>query len=143
MTRPCVNSVAITGSVATKNGNPAVPITVSEQVESVQEPFEAGAAIAHCPGMIIQFSTGGRSGAAGCFRRGPTWRCCPWGRATSRPVTTRTRQSWWAGLAPAMRADGMTPEIEAFDLLHIHQAVAMNRHGRAPGQLYVQFVIGR
>ena len=37
---------------------------------------------------------------------------------------------------------GVKPEIEAFDLSHIHQAAAMNRDGRIPGRLYVQFVMG-
>ena len=87
---PCIICVAITGSLPTRADNPAVPITVAEQVESTHEAFEAGASIvhahvrnddetpssdperfarlkegleAHCPGMIIQFSTGGRSGA--------------------------------------------------------------------------------
>ena len=87
---PCVITVAITGSVPTKADNPAVPITVAEQIESTQAAFEAGAALAHChvrddagaptsdperfarlkegierhcPGMIVQLSTGGRSGA--------------------------------------------------------------------------------
>src|SRR6056297_3350441 len=90
MTKPCILCVAITGSVPTVANNPTVPITVAEQVESTQAAFEAGASIAHChvrnddqtpssdperfarlkegiethcPGMIVQFSTGGRSGA--------------------------------------------------------------------------------
>ena len=90
MSDPCIICVAITGSLPTKANNPAVPITISEQVESTQEAFEAGATIAHChvrddegrptsdperfarlkegiethcPGMIVQLSTGGRSGA--------------------------------------------------------------------------------
>jgi len=90
MSEPCIICIAITGSVPTKADNPAVPITVAEQVESTHAAFEAGAAICHahvrnedgtpssdpekfarlkdgleqhCPGMIIQFSTGGRSGA--------------------------------------------------------------------------------
>ncbi len=90
MTQPCIICVAITGSLPTKDNNPAVPITVAEQIESTQEAFEAGATIAHChvrnddqtpssdpekfarlleglnkhcPGMIVQLSTGGRSGA--------------------------------------------------------------------------------
>ena len=89
MTTPCIITVAITGSVPRKEDNPAVPITLAEQTEATQEAFEAGATIAHlhvrnddqsttsdpdkfaalkevlnrhCPGMIIQFSTGGRSG---------------------------------------------------------------------------------
>ncbi|MGL4494312.1 MAG: 3-keto-5-aminohexanoate cleavage protein, partial [Beijerinckiaceae bacterium] len=81
MTTPCIITVAITGSVATKKDNPAVPVTISEQVESTHASFEAGAALLHahvrnddqtpssdpekfarlmegvkkhCPGMIIQ-----------------------------------------------------------------------------------------
>jgi 3-keto-5-aminohexanoate cleavage enzyme len=34
------------------------------------------------------------------------------------------------------------PEIEAFDLSHIHQAAAMAADGRLTGPLYVQFVFG-
>ena len=48
MTKPCIICVAITGSVPTKADNPAVPITVSEQIESTHEAYEAGASIAHC-----------------------------------------------------------------------------------------------
>ncbi len=47
MTAPCIICVAITGSVPTKADNPAVPISLSEQIESTQEAFEAGASIAH------------------------------------------------------------------------------------------------
>ena len=39
MTKPCIICVAITGSVPTKADNPAVPITVAEQVQSTQEAF--------------------------------------------------------------------------------------------------------
>src|SRR5262249_26253319 len=48
MTVPCIITVAITGSLPTKADNPAVPITIAEQIESTQEAFEAGAALAHC-----------------------------------------------------------------------------------------------
>ncbi|WP_250519900.1 3-keto-5-aminohexanoate cleavage protein [Caballeronia sp. NCTM1] len=84
---PCVISVAITGSVPRKKDNPAVPITIAEQIESTHEAYEAGATLVHlhvrdedersssdrhrfaelqegirkhCPDIIIQFSTGGR-----------------------------------------------------------------------------------
>ncbi|MGF6544583.1 3-keto-5-aminohexanoate cleavage enzyme [Paraburkholderia youngii] len=87
MSEPCIISVAITGSVPRKKDNPAVPITISEQIESTQEAYEAGASLVHlhvrdeqensssdrssfaalqdgirkhCPDIIIQFSTGGR-----------------------------------------------------------------------------------
>ena len=45
MTKPCIITVAITGSVPRKEHNPAVPITIAEQVESTQAAFEAGATI--------------------------------------------------------------------------------------------------
>ncbi|MFM0391465.1 beta-keto acid cleavage family enzyme [Paraburkholderia phytofirmans] len=87
MSEPCIISVAITGSVPRKKDNPAVPITISEQIESTHEAYEAGASLVHlhvrdeqensssdrssfaalqdgirkhCPDIIIQFSTGGR-----------------------------------------------------------------------------------
>ncbi len=47
MSKPCIICVAITGSLPTKANNPAVPITISEQVESTQAAFEAGASIVH------------------------------------------------------------------------------------------------
>jgi 3-keto-5-aminohexanoate cleavage enzyme len=90
MTEPCIISVATTGSVPRKRDNPAVPITVPEQIESTHAAYEAGAALVHvhvrnddetpssdpekfdrlqqgirryCPDMIVQFSTGGRGRA--------------------------------------------------------------------------------
>ena len=47
MTSPCIITVAITGSLPQKSDNPAVPITVAEQVESTHEAFEAGATLVH------------------------------------------------------------------------------------------------
>jgi uncharacterized protein (DUF849 family) len=47
MAQPCIISVAITGSLPTKQHNPAVPISPSEQIESAHEAFEAGAALVH------------------------------------------------------------------------------------------------
>lgn len=44
---PCIICVAITGSLPQKSDNPAVPISVAEQVESTHEAFEAGASIVH------------------------------------------------------------------------------------------------
>ena len=42
MTKPCILCCAITGSLPTKANNPAVPISIAEQVESSHEAFEAG-----------------------------------------------------------------------------------------------------
>jgi 3-keto-5-aminohexanoate cleavage enzyme len=90
MTTPCIVTVAITASPARMKDNPAVLITVSEPVASTQEGFACGATLVHlhgrnddesptsnadrfaavldgikrhCPGIITQVSTGGRSGA--------------------------------------------------------------------------------
>ncbi|MBT8475849.1 MAG: 3-keto-5-aminohexanoate cleavage protein [Rhodobacteraceae bacterium] len=173
MTKPCIICVAITGSVPRKEDNPAVPITINEQIESAHAAFEAGASIAHChvrmedqtptsdperfarlmeglhkhcPGMIVQFSTGGRSGAGhergGMLPLRPDMASLTVG---SNNFPTRVYENapdlvdWLAG---EMRTYNIKPEIEAFDLSHIHQAVAMNRDGRIPGKLYVQFVMG-
>ncbi len=173
MTKPCIICVAITGSVPTKADNPAVPITVSEQIESTHAAYEVGASIAHChvrnddgsttsdpekfarlkeglekhcPGMIIQFSTGGRSGAdkerGGMLPLQPDMASLTVG---SNNFPTRVYENapdlvdWLAG---EMRRYHIKPEIEAFDLSHIHQAVAMSKDGRIPGRLYVQFVFG-
>ncbi|MGB0534580.1 MAG: 3-keto-5-aminohexanoate cleavage protein, partial [Paracoccaceae bacterium] len=42
MSKPCIICVAITGSVPQKSDNPAVPISIEEQVESTQAAFELG-----------------------------------------------------------------------------------------------------
>ena len=47
MSDPCILCVAITGSVPIKAANPAVPVTITEQIESTHEAFEAGASICH------------------------------------------------------------------------------------------------
>jgi uncharacterized protein (DUF849 family) len=173
MADPCIICVAITGSVPRKEHNPAVPISIAEQVESTQEAFEAGASIAHChvrlddgsptsdperfgrlleglrahcPGMVVQLSTGGRSGAGrergGMLSLRPDMASLSVG---SNNFPTRVYENppdlvdW---LASEMLEYGVKPEIEAFDLSHIHQAVAMSKDGRLKAPLYIQFVMG-
>jgi 3-keto-5-aminohexanoate cleavage enzyme len=173
MSNPCIICVAITGSLPTKENNPAVPITIAEQIESTHESFEAGASIAHChvrddegkptsdperfarlkegiekhcAGMIIQLSTGGRSGAGkvrgGMLPLKPDMASLSVG---SNNFPTRVYENppdlvdW---LASEMLAYNVKPEIEAFDLSHIIQAATMQKDGRLKGPLYVQFVMG-
>jgi 3-keto-5-aminohexanoate cleavage enzyme len=170
---PCIICVAITGSLPTKDSNPAVPITIAEQIESTHEAFEAGASIvhahvrddegkptsdpdrfarlmegirAHCPGMIVQLSTGGRSGA-GLTRGGmlplrPEMASLSVG---SNNFPTRVYENppdlvdW---LAAEMKTYGVMPEIEAFDLSHILKAHQMWQAGQIAARPYVQFVMG-
>ncbi|WP_372836139.1 3-keto-5-aminohexanoate cleavage protein [Puniceibacterium confluentis] len=173
MTDPAIICVAITGSLPQKSNNPAVPITIPEQIESTQEAFEAGATIAHChvrnadgsptsdpekfsglleglrqhcPGMIVQLSTGGRSGAGrergGMLSLRPDMASLAVG---SNNFPTRVYENspdlvdW---LAEEMVAQGVKPEIEAFDLSHIFQAARMVADGRLPAAPHVQFVMG-
>lgn len=173
MTNPCIICVAITGSLPTKANNPAVPITVSEQIESTHAAFEAGASIAHChvrdtdgkatsdpdrfaalkqglethcPGMIIQLSTGGRSGAGQA--RGGMLSLCPDMASLSvgsNNFPTRVYENppdlvdW---LASEMVKYGVKPEVEAFDLSHILKAHQMWQAGQITARPYVQFVMG-
>ncbi len=172
-TKPCILCVAITGSLPTKDNNPAVPITVTEQIESTQEAFEAGATICHahvrnddgtpssspekfaqlkeglerhCPGMIVQFSTGGRSGAGkergGALYLKPDMASLSVG---SNNFPTRVYENppdlveW---LATELRTHEITAEVEAFDLSHLIQAIEMHKNKKFHGRLYVQFVMG-
>jgi 3-keto-5-aminohexanoate cleavage enzyme len=170
---PCIICVAITGSLPTKTDNPAVPITVAEQVESTHAAFESGASIAHChvrddegkpssdperfarlkeglekhcPGLIVQLSTGGRSGAGrargGMLPLSPDMASLSVG---SNNFPTRVYENppdlveW---LASEMRTYGVKPEIEAFDLSHIFRAHQMWKAGEILERPYVQFVMG-
>jgi uncharacterized protein (DUF849 family) len=173
MTQPCIICVAITGSLPTKANNPAVPITIAEQVESTHAAYEAGASILHahvrddegkpssdpdrfarlmegvrqhCPDMILQLSTGGRSGA-GTARGGmlplrPDMASLSVG---SNNFPTRVYENppdlvdW---LASEMVTYGIKPEVEAFDLSHILKAHQMWQAGQIVDRPYVQFVMG-
>ena len=173
MNDPCIICVAITGSVPTKKDNPAVPISISEQIESTQECFELGASIVHChvrnddgtpsidpnkyrdlkegiekycPGMIIQLSTGGRSGNG--FDRGKMLPLKPDMASLtvgSNNFPTRVYENppdlvdWLAG---EMIKNSIKPEIEIFDLSHIHQAASLAKENKLKGNLYIQFVMG-
>jgi uncharacterized protein (DUF849 family) len=170
---PCVITVAITGSLPRKKDNPAVPITVAEQVESTHEAFEAGATLAHlhvrnddetptsdparfarlleglrrhCPGMILQVSTGGRSGAGrergGMLGLGADMASLSTGSCNFPTRVYENPPDLVDWLAGEMLAHGVKPEIEAFDLSMIFQAVAMAKAGRIKGPLHVQFVMG-
>ena len=173
MSSPCILCVAITGSVPTKAANPAVPISVSEQIESTQEAFEAGAAICHahvrnpdetpssdpekfarlkeglekhCPGMIIQFSTGGRSGSGktrgGMLPLRPDMASLSVGSNNFPTRVYENPPDLVAWLAGEMRRYEVVPEIEAFDLSHVLDAIRMHAEGSLFGRLYVQFVLG-
>jgi len=172
-TTPCIITVAITGSVPRKKDNPAVPISVTEQVESTQAAFEAGATIAHvhvrnddetptsdpqrfaalqeglrkrCPGMIIQFSTGGRSGKGsergGMLHLRPDMASLSTGSCNFPTIIYENHPTLILELAGKMRDHGVKPEIEVFDLSMLYQAVRLADEGVLAAPLHVQFVFG-
>jgi 3-keto-5-aminohexanoate cleavage enzyme len=173
MTTPCIITVAITGSLPQKSDNPAVPISIAEQIESTHEAFEAGATLVHahvrkddgsptsdperfrrlveglkkhCPGIIIQLSTGGRSGSGrergGMIPLRPDMCSLSTGSCNFPTRVYENSPDLVDWLASEMVVHNVKPEIEAFDLSMIFKAVEMQRAGKIKGPLHVQFVMG-
>lgn len=171
--KPAIICVAITGSLPQKTDNPAVPISVAEQIESTHEAFEAGAVIAHChvrdsqgqptsdpdrfallieglrkhcPGMIVQVSTGGRSGAGaergGMLALKPDMASLSVGSVNFPNRVYDNPPDLVDWLASEMFRYGVTPEIEAFDVSHVLNAIRLRETDKLPGKLYIQIVMG-
>ncbi|HIC82479.1 MAG TPA: 3-keto-5-aminohexanoate cleavage protein [Kiloniellaceae bacterium] len=170
---PCIITVAITGSVPRKEDNPAVPITVAEQIESTQEAFEAGASIVHvhvrdeaqrassdpdkfaafqegvrkhCPGMIVQFSTGGRGRApeqrGAMLHHAPDMASLATGSVNFPNMIYENPPDLIDSLAETMLRHRVKPEVEVFDLAMLYAAAEMAGDGRLETPLHVQFVFG-
>jgi uncharacterized protein (DUF849 family) len=173
MTTPCIITVAITGSVARKSHNPAVPETVSEQVESTHEAFEAGASLVHvhsrrddgspgtipdkfaefqerirplCPGIIVQFSTGGRSGVGSergsMLHHRPDMASLSTGSCNFPRSIYENSNELIVELAQLMLLYDIKPEIEVFDLAMLYNAANLVEQGLLERPLHVQFVLG-
>lgn len=173
MSSPVIISVAITGSVPRKADNPALPVTPAEQIESTHEAFEAGATLVHihvrapdetpssdpdlfrqvqegvrrhCPGMIVQFSTGGRGrtpaqrSAALEFR--PDMASLSTGSVNFPSIVYENQPPLVDELASKMKLYGVKPEIEVFDLSHIHGAKRLVDEGLMDRHAHLQFVLG-
>lgn len=171
--RPVVITVAITGSVPRKKDNPGLPVTVSEQIESTHEAYEAGATLVHlhvrnpdespssepslffdvldgvrkhCPGMIVQFSTGGRGrdqnarGAA--LYQQPDMASLATGSVNFPTIVYENPRALVDDLAGRMKQYGVLPEIEIFDLSHIYAARRLADEGLINDRPHVQFVMG-
>ena len=171
--RPIVLAVAITGSVARKKDNPALPVTPAEQIESTHQAFEAGATLVHihvrnpdessssdpalfaavqegvrkhCPGMIVQFSTGGRgrdqaARGSSLFLK-PDMASLSTGSVNFPTIVYENTAALVEELASKMREFGVRPEIEIFDLSHIHGARRLIDAGLMDEKPHVQFVMG-
>jgi 3-keto-5-aminohexanoate cleavage enzyme len=173
MAEPCIISVAITGSVPRKKDNPALPVTVPEQVESTHAAYQAGAALvhvhvrnddessssdpekfarlqegirAHCPDMIIQFSTGGRGRAmearGAMLHLRPDMASLATGSVNFPTIVYENPPDFVRGLAAAMRDYGIKPEIEVFDLAMLYNTADLVAEGLILAPPHVQFVFG-
>jgi uncharacterized protein (DUF849 family) len=171
--RPVVIAVAITGSVPRKKDNPAVPVTAAEQVESTHEAFEAGATLVHihvrnddespssdperfaavqegvrkhCPGMIVQFSTGGRgrdpSARGSSLYLKPDMASLSTGSVNFPTIIYENSAAFVHDLAVRMKEFAIRPEIEIFDLSHLHGARRLADEGLMDERPHVQFVMG-
>ena len=170
---PVVIAVAITGSVPRKKDNPAVPVTVPEQIESTHQAFESGATLCHihvrnddespssdpekfaavqeglrkhCPGMIVQFSTGGRGrdpAARGLsLKHRPDMASLSTGSVNFPTIVYENSAGLVTDLAGQMKQYGVRPEIEIFDLSHLHGARRLVEEGLIDARPHVQFVMG-
>ena len=170
---PVVVAVAITGSVPRKKDNPAVPILPAEQVESTHEAYEAGATLVHihvrnddetpssdperfaavqqvvrrhCPGMIVQFSTGGRgrdpSARGSALYLRPDMASLSTGSVNFPTIVYENHTTLVVDLATKMKEFGIRPEIEIFDLSHLHGAKRLVEQGLIDERPHVQFVMG-
>ena len=164
---------AITGSVPRKKDNPAVPTSPAEQVESTHAAFEAGASLVHihvrnadespssdpalfaqvqegvrrhCPGMIVQFSTGGRgrdpASRGNALELHPDMASLSTGSVNFPTIIYENSASLVADLATKMQANGVRPEIELFDLSHIYGARRLVDAGLMDERPHVQVVLG-
>ena len=170
---PVVIAVAITGSVPRKKDNPAVPILPPEQIESTRQAFEAGANLVHihvrnddessssdterfrqvqegvrrlCPGMIVQFSTGGRgrdpSERGSALNLSPDMASLSTGSVNFPTIVYENHASLVEDLAARMRQFEVKPEIEIFDLSHLHGARRLADKGLIDERPHIQFVMG-
>jgi uncharacterized protein (DUF849 family) len=173
MSTPCIITVAITGSVPTKKDSPAVPITVPEQVESTHAAYEAGASLVHvhvrnddgtttsdpekfgrflagvrkhCPDMIVQFSTGGRSGLGkergGMLHLKPEMASLTTGSVNFAKIIYENHPTLINELAASMLTHDIKPEVEIFDLAMLYNAAKLVADGLLKAPVHVQFVLG-
>lgn len=171
--KPCIISVAITGSVPRRRDNPALPVTVAEQIESTHAAYEAGATLVHvhvrsddetpssdpekfaafqdgirrhCPGIIVQFSTGGRGRApeqrGSMLHLRPDMASLATGSVNFPAGVYENPPDFIRALATTMRDLGIKPEIEVFDLAMLYNTADLVAEGLIPPPPHVQFVFG-
>ena len=173
MTQPTIITCAITGALPRKAQTPAVPVTPAEQIKLTHEAYQAGAALVHihvrnkdespssdpelfalvqegvkkhCPGMIIQFSTGGRGRSQNERGRAlylkPDMASLATGSVNFPKQIYENPPDLVEDLARSMLEFDVKPEIEVFDLAMLYNARDLAERGLIRKPLHVQFVMG-
>ncbi|SHM33629.1 Uncharacterized conserved protein, DUF849 family [Roseovarius litoreus] len=173
MTTPCIITTAITGAIPRTSECPGLPVVPSQQIESTHEAYEAGSALVHihvrnddespssdpdkfaevqegvlkhCPGMIIQFSTGGRGrdqnarGAA--LEHRPDMASLTTGSVNFPKQIYENPPEFIDGLARRMQTYEVKPEIEVFDAAMLYNTATLIKRGLIDAPAHVQFVMG-
>ena len=101
----------------------------------------------HCPGIIVQFSTGSAAGPSldergGALRLRPDMASLTTGSVNLADRLYENAPQLVRGLARRMRENGVKPEVEVFDLSMIHAARALVDLGLMRAPAHAQFIIG-
>ncbi|QQN62140.1 3-keto-5-aminohexanoate cleavage protein [Bradyrhizobium diazoefficiens] len=100
----------------------------------------------HCPDMIVQFSTGGRgrdpSARGSSLYLKPDMASLSTGSVNFPTIVYENSAALVETLATGMKANGIRPEIEIFDLSHLHGARRLIEAGLIDARPHVQFVMG-
>jgi uncharacterized protein (DUF849 family) len=173
MSNLLIITVAMTGAIPRKKDCPGLPVTPTEQIEETQKAFEAGATLAHihvrnedetpssdpelyglvqagiekfCPGMIVQFSTGGRgrdqAARGGMLSLRPDMASLATGSVNFPTGIYENPPDFVDGLASEMLKYDIKPEIEIFDLAMLYNAANLIERGLLKEPAHVQFVMG-
>lgn len=173
MSTPAIITVAITGAVPTQRDNPAVPVRPQEQIRSAVEAFDAGATVCHVhvrdadqrpssdpalyervregiarerPGMVVQFSTGGRGRSAeerfACVEQGPEMASLSTGSVNFPTGIYDNSPQLVETAAVRMLELGVKPEIEVFDFAMLYAAADLVDRGLLARPAHVQLVMG-
>ena len=100
----------------------------------------------HCPDMIVQFSTGGRgrdqAARGSSLYLKPDMASLSTGSVNFPTIVYENHTTLVEDLATKMQAGGIRPEIEIFDLSHIHGARRLVDQGLMDDRPHIQFVMG-
>ena len=100
----------------------------------------------HCPGMIVQFSTGGRgrdpAGRGLSLAHRPDMASLSTGSTNFPTIVYENPAGLVLDLSARMKQFEIAPEVEIFDLSHIHGAKRLIDAGLMSPRPHIQFVMG-